>query len=99
MQKKRPKPLAAAPPQDHRTTLRHALAQYDFLEAHAEVMPEDVRALAKELGVPPLFLLIAFYANCSPVMVSIADVDEWNADPAAREVLIEWITANGKAVA
>ena len=73
-QRKPTKP--AAPPADRRATLRHALAQFDFLERHMETSPEDMRALARELDVPPLMLIIAFYANCAPCMVTLADVDE-----------------------
>jgi hypothetical protein len=60
------------------------LAPEDWLSAG-----DELRRVARRLGLPYLMLLVEYYRHVTPRMVTLADVTEWNDTPAAREVLVE----------
>jgi hypothetical protein len=87
-------------PEARAAAIRHAFEKYDFMEEHSPLdwpMPEALRTIATAMGVPYLLLLLDLYAHCSPQMVRLEDVDAFNADPAARVVLLERLAETEKA--
>lgn len=83
-----------------------AFATYRLLD---ELGPEDwpndddLRKIARRLGLPYLMLLLDWYQQITPRKVKLADLDEFNQTPAARRVLEQAWGAEacpaGKAVA
>ena len=76
--------------------LMDELAPEDWLEAGAEL-----RRVARRIGVPYLMLLLDHYKRVTPCVIALRDIEEWNATPAARDVLADaWASgAASKAVA
>lgn len=50
---------------------------------------EELRPIARRLGVPYLMLLLEFYRTVQPSTVTLEDIEEWNASSAAQQVLAE----------
>ena len=88
-----------------RKRIKRAFETFKLMD---ELAPEDwlttgdeLRNVARRVGVPYLMLLLDFYKRVSPRVVTLRDIEEWNATPAAQSVLADaWasVTAS-KAVA
>lgn len=77
---------------DDEAAIRNGFEQFRLL---AEVGPmdwpdlPDLRYLAKRLGVPYLLLLLENQSGFNDPYVTIDDLAEWQASPAAQRVLAE----------
>jgi hypothetical protein len=71
-----------------------------IVEAHAPMDwpdADDLRALAADLRVPYLLLLLDYWTTVSPCQLTLEDIAAWNADRDAQHVLMDAWAARRRA--